>query len=168
MQLLSLGQLVNFATGSVGIMLMMTGRSDIVFANSIAVVLLSLGLDFWLVPAYGLVGGAAASAFSIAVLNLVRLGEVWVLMRMHPFSRAFLKPIIAAIPAIGVGLAWIRWLPLNSIIFLGLACLAVGLVYLAALLLLGLDEGDRLMIDALRTRFLRMPLLRRRSPEKTP
>jgi len=152
LRLLSIGQIINLATGAVGVMLIMSGRSNIVFINSIVLLIVALALDFWLVPVYGLMGAAVAGAFVIASVNIVRLGEVWFLMRMHPFSRAYFKPLIAALPAFAVGLMWRQWLPLNSFVYLVLACLTVGGFYLVSLLMLGLDQGDRVMIEALRAR----------------
>jgi O-antigen/teichoic acid export membrane protein len=154
LQVLSVGQVFNIATGGVGVMLIMSGYSHIAFFNSVVTVVLALALDFWLVPRYGLMGAAIAGAVVIVLTNLARLGEVWVLMRAHPFSRAFLKPLVAALPALAAGLAWRQWLPLNSFLHLALACLVVGGVYLLALLLLGLDRGDRVMIEALRVRVM--------------
>jgi len=153
LRLLSIGQIINLATGAVGVMLIMSGRSNIAFINSVVMLLIALALDFWLVPVYGLMGAAAAGAFVIASVNIVRLGEVWFLMRMHPFSRAYFKPLVAALPALAVGLLWRQWLPLHSFVYLVLACLVVGGLYLVALLMLGLDQGDRVMIEALRARF---------------
>ncbi len=162
LQVLSIGQIVNLATGAVGVMLIMSGRSNIAFINSVVMVGVALTLDFWLVPAAGLMGAAVAGAVVIILINVIRLLEVWFLMRMHPFSRAFFKPLVAALPAALVGLAWWKWLPLTSFLYLVLACLAVGGVYLAALLVQGLDQGDRVMIEALRVRFAhRLPGVRR-------
>lgn len=155
LRLLSLGQLVNFATGSSGIMLIMSGRSDLTFANSLITVLLALVLDFLLVPGYGLLGAAVAGALVIALINLLRLAEVWWLMGIHPFAPAFLKPLLAALPAFIAGWAWLHWLPLRNILFLLAACVALSLVYLAGLLFLRLDEGDHLLLAAVRTRLRR-------------
>lgn len=156
LRILSLGQLVNFATGAVGVMLIMSGRSDITFLNSLLTVLLALALDFWLVPKAGLIGAAMAGGAILALVNLVRLFEVWYLMHVHPFSWAFLRPLIAAVPAAVVGWIWLRWLPLNHLLHLVVACLVLGVVYLASLLALGLDDGDRMMIHALQVRFRRL------------
>ncbi|NOZ49232.1 MAG: oligosaccharide flippase family protein [Chloroflexi bacterium] len=156
LRILSLGQLVNFATGAVGVMLIMSGRSDITFLNSLLTVVLALLLDFWLVPKAGLLGASIAGGTIMSLINIVRLVEVWKLMHMHPFSRAFVRPLIAAVPAGLAGAAWLRWLPLDHILLLAAACLALSLVYVAVLLALGLDEGDRLMLRALQTRFQRM------------
>jgi len=152
LQVLSIGQIINLATGGVGVMLIMSGRSNIAFINSIVMLSVALMLDFWLVPMFGLMGAAVAGALVLVSINFLRLGEVWFLMRMQPFSRASLKPLVAALPAFTVGLMWRQWLPLDSFISLVLACLAVGGVYLLALLMLGLDQGDRVMIGAFRAR----------------
>lgn len=152
LRILSLGQLVNFATGSAGIMLIMSGRSDLTFLNSLITVALALALDFLLVPRYGLGGAAVAGALVIALINLLRLAQVWLLMRIHPFTLAFAKPFLAAAPTFLAGWAWLRWLPLHNIGFLFSACLTLSLLYLALLLLLGLDEGDRMLLAAARTR----------------
>lgn len=152
LQVLSIGQIFNIATGGVGVMLIMSGYSHIAFLNSMVTVVVALALDFWLVPRYGLLGAAIAGAAVIILANLARLGEVWVFMRMHPFSRASFKPLVAALPALAIGLAWRQWLPLHSFLHLALACLVVGGVYLLVLLLLGLDRGDRVMLEALRVR----------------
>ena len=154
LQVLSVGQIINIATGGVGVMLIMSGRSNIAFINSVVTVMVALALDFWLVPRYGLMGAAFAGAVVISLVNLIRLGEVWVLMHVHPFSRPFLKPLVAALPGLAVGLAWRQWLPLDSFAYLVLACFAVGGAYLLALLMLGLDRGDRVMIEALRVRLV--------------
>ncbi|HEY54103.1 MAG TPA: polysaccharide biosynthesis protein, partial [Caldilineae bacterium] len=151
---LSIGQMINIATGGVGVMLIMSGRSQIALINAVVTVVAALALDFLLVPRYGMMGAAFAGALIIILVNLARLGEVWFLMRLHPFSLAFLKPIMAALPGLAVGLSWRQWLPLSSFFHLALACLAVGGVYLLALRLLGLDQGDRVMIAALRVRLM--------------
>lgn len=164
LRLLTLGQLVNFATGSVGVMLIMIGRSDIAFVNAVVNVAVALALDFWLVPRYGLMGAGIAGGLTLALPNLLRLGEIWVLLRIHPFSRPFLKPFIAAIPAAAAGLAWLRWLPLNSVLYLAAASSVMGLVYVAFTLLLRLDAADHMLLNALVARALRGRRSGRRLP----
>lgn len=164
LRILSVGQFVNLATGAVGIMLIMAGRSDITFINSVVAVLASFALDFWLVRDYGLLGAALAGSTIIALLNLLRLGQVWWLMRLHPFDRTFARPLLATLPALAVGLAWLRWLPLNNIFVFALACAALGLAFVLAVLAMGLDDGDRLIISAMRVRTERMLPARWRRP----
>lgn len=156
LRLLSLGQLVNFGAGAGGIVLIMIGRSTLTAINSIVAIALSFALDFWLTPRFGLNGAALAGAIALAAINLLRMVQVWKLLRMHPFSTAYLKPYLAALPASLAGLAWLRWLPLNNIFYLAAASMAVGLVYLAAMWVLRFDAGDRLMFDAVRVRLVRL------------
>ena len=85
-------------------------------------------------------------------INLMRILEVWALMRIHPFGRDFLKPFLAAMPAAFAGLAWLRWLPVHTLYYLAAASIAVGLVYLCCTWALGLSDGDRMLLDALQTR----------------
>ncbi len=155
LRLLTLGQFVNFATGSVGIMLIMIGRSDIAFINSVVTVIVAFALDFWLVPRFGLLGAGIAGFLSLALPNLLRLGQIWLLLHIHPFSRAFLKPLIASVPAAAVGLAWVHWLPLNSLFMFVAASAALGIVYLGVTLLLRLDAADRYLLSSLLLRVRR-------------
>jgi len=61
------GQFVNIATGSVGFVLIMVGRTGwdlIVYAGSL---IMNLGIAFWLCPRYGMEGAAIANAATFAV-----------------------------------------------------------------------------------------------------
>ena len=70
------GQFVNVATGSVGFVLIMVGRTGwdlVVYAASLA---LNLGLAFWLCPRYGIEGAAIANAVTFALSKWARLALV--------------------------------------------------------------------------------------------
>ncbi len=77
LRILALGQIANIATGSVGAVLLMTGREK----WSLRLALLSLAVlgvsGLVLIPAYGITGAAIATALSI----LVRNGTMTVLVR---------------------------------------------------------------------------------------
>jgi O-antigen/teichoic acid export membrane protein len=85
--LLALGHVVNAATGPCGHIVTMTGRSDLVFQNSVAALVLNVILNVILIPPYGMVGAGLAWGLSIVAWNLFRLGQVWWLLRMQPFTR---------------------------------------------------------------------------------
>lgn len=152
LRLLSLGQLVNLATGAVGVMLIMTGRSALTLFNSVLMVGGALALDVLFVPRWGLNGAALAGALTIAGINLLRLGQVWWLFRLHPFAPSQVKTVLAALPAALVAMAWTRWLPLRGELELAVACIGVCLVYALALNRLGFDEADRLFVRMLLAR----------------
>lgn len=71
LQVLSIGQFVNVATGSVGILLTMSGherdlRNVTLVSGSVSVV-----AAFTLTPIFGVLGSAAATAFAVSIHNLL-------------------------------------------------------------------------------------------------
>jgi O-antigen/teichoic acid export membrane protein len=83
--LLALAQTVNAATGPCGHLVTMVGRSDLVFVNSLAALVLNLVLSVALIPPFGLVGAGLAWAVSIVAWNFYRLFQAWQVLRIHPF-----------------------------------------------------------------------------------
>lgn len=78
--IMALGQLVNVMTGSVGVLLMMTGKERELLSVSIMALLICLLLSLILIPQYGGVGAAVATSISVAAVNLLRVRTVWVTM----------------------------------------------------------------------------------------
>jgi O-antigen/teichoic acid export membrane protein len=91
--ILAFGQMVNAGVGSVGAMLVMSGRQDHVMYTTLGVCLLNIVLNYFLIPAQGIVGAAIATSISIMVLNVAMLVETYVLLGMHPYSAGHLKPV---------------------------------------------------------------------------
>jgi O-antigen/teichoic acid export membrane protein len=83
LQILALGQFVNVITGSVGYLLSMTGherdlRNSMLFCGPLAIVLALI-----LVPIYGALGSAVATALALSVQNLV---AVWLVNKRLGFN----------------------------------------------------------------------------------
>ena len=74
--ILSLGQLINAITGSVGLILMMTGRQREHLNLILIMTLSNIVLNAILIPKYGLIGAALATALSTSIGNI--LGVFWV------------------------------------------------------------------------------------------
>jgi len=93
--IMSVGQLVNVATGSVGYILMMTGNERSMRDATIVAGLLNVVLQVIFIPAFGLLGAAVATAISLATLNVLsaalvfrRLGVViWPLPYRPPLAK---------------------------------------------------------------------------------
>lgn len=75
--ILMMGQFVNAATGSVGLMLMMSGNEKAVMNINIASVILLLVLLLLLAPTMGNIGAAIASAITLAINNLACVYAVY-------------------------------------------------------------------------------------------
>jgi O-antigen/teichoic acid export membrane protein len=77
LRILALGQFVNVATGSVAVLLVMTGHEKLmrnIVAGSAALNLLG---NLVLVPRYGAIGAATSTAFCLAFMNVVS----WLMVR---------------------------------------------------------------------------------------
>ena len=68
---LIIGQIVNAFSGSVGVIMQMTGKEKL-FQNILILALLTnVVLNFLLVPIYGIIGAAIASSVSLVLWNLI-------------------------------------------------------------------------------------------------
>jgi O-antigen/teichoic acid export membrane protein len=93
--ILSLGWLANSCTGSLGVMITMTGRPILNFGSAAGVLLINILLNLILIPRYGVPGAAMATAVSLTLGNLISLAIVRFLLKMHPYRADFLKPLIS-------------------------------------------------------------------------
>jgi O-antigen/teichoic acid export membrane protein len=97
--LLLAGQFVNVATGSVGFVLIMVGRTGwdlTVYAGSLV---LDLVLAFWLCSKYGMEGAAIANAVTFAVSKWARLALVRRFVRIQPYDLAYVRLIVPSVVA---------------------------------------------------------------------
>ena len=89
---LTLGQLVNAATGSVGYILQMTGKHQLLTLIVATAAAVNLGLNYMLIPAMGMDGAALASLVAMAVLNLV---PFFIIKASYGFFTLNLKRVLA-------------------------------------------------------------------------
>jgi O-antigen/teichoic acid export membrane protein len=153
--ILACGTLVHTGTGICGVMIDMSGNTYLKTLNSAVVTGLTLGLNLWLIPRWGLVGAALASLASVSILNGLRLVEVYSLFRMLPYNRGFFKPVIAGLGAIFVGWAVYRLLPLGTEWLQTAMAMAMLLAaYAGILVLLGVSAEDRAVLDLVAKRII--------------
>jgi O-antigen/teichoic acid export membrane protein len=99
LQILTLSQVGYVLGGMSALALIMTGYSRLNLLDLVLTVILSLVLDFTLIPTYGAMGAAVASAIAVVFLSALRSGQVYRLLRIHPFSTAYMKPLLAGVAA---------------------------------------------------------------------
>lgn len=87
LQILSFGNFVNCITGSVGILLMMTGHQRIYNTIVMIAAVISILLNFILVPRFGIEGAAIASSFSKILWNV---GALWVVYKKLNITSVFI------------------------------------------------------------------------------
>ena len=161
----SLGAIINAGTGSVGYMLLMTGHQKLSFLNSLIAVVVNVILGIILTPRYGAMGTAISTGIAIGVVNLMRLLQVRLILKMQPYRLDTLKPIIASIGSALVTGVFLFMLEQHHLEFkvlrvvnfsLELTLIPVFLgVYALLLFLFKLDSEDQIVLDALRKKFKR-------------
>ncbi len=145
---LSVACLMNAGAGSSGFILVMSGRQNIELLNDFVMVSLNVVLNFWLIRLYGITGAAIATGGSIAVINIMRLLEIRLFMKMQPYNRKYIKPLLAGLLAIAIPL-FIASDPGTGFVWI-IYSAAMGLVYGALLYLLGLEAEDREILSAVK------------------
>jgi len=81
---------------SVEIMLVFSGRVYLNMLNSIALCIINVILNFLLIPPFGIIGAALATAISLAGINFVRLAQVVSKLRLNPLSKSLFRPFVSA------------------------------------------------------------------------
>ena len=152
LQIAALGQLLCTAVGSVNYLLIMCGRQRDTLYNALPAVGLNLVASLLLIPKYGVVGAALANAAATGLANLLGLLQVFRHLHIHPFSRSLVRPLVAGIVPFCAAFAG------DFFFFFWWATLAVagglgGGGFLAVYAGMGLDPGDRQMLDMVRRKF---------------
>lgn len=150
--LLTIAQLVNVGTGSVGYLLVMTGRQNIWVAITASMLVTSLILNTVLVPRLGINGAALSSTIAISGLFLLGLLAVKQKLSLWPYDRRYRKGLLATAVTIAA-LVFLQQLPLASafVQLLATSLVSVG-VFGSTLILQGLDQEDKEFMRLLRRR----------------
>jgi O-antigen/teichoic acid export membrane protein len=145
---LALGKLVDAATGPCGLMLNMSGRPGWSMVDNIAVLGANVGLNLLLIPRYGMLGAAVAWAVSLVLVNIARVVQVWLLLRMWPFGYGWVKALLAGAGSLVIGAVVARTFQAPLRLVVGAS--ALGVTYLVLVVLLRLTADDRLLLLHLR------------------
>lgn len=142
--ILLLGQLANVATGAVGFVLIMVGRTGwdlLVYAGSVA---LDVAVAVALIPVLGMEGAAVAGAVTMALSKVARLGLVWRFVRIQPFDRDYLRLAVPTAAGLAAGIvAHLLVAEGPWQLDLVLTGAAAGAAYLIALYAGGLPPGEK-------------------------
>jgi O-antigen/teichoic acid export membrane protein len=150
---LAFASLLRVGTGMGGIIIDMTGHAKVKLINSIVRLVVYLGLNFLLIPRWGLLGAAAAILLGEGGINLLRLLQVLYLFRLFPYNWSFIKPLTAGLAAVASYFLVSVWLPPGANLLNAVAVAVVMLaVYAGLLLLLGFSEQERAVLAHVRQR----------------
>ena len=102
LSIVAFGTMFSSALGKIGDILKSAGKTKILFYNTTINLFLNVGLNILLIPMYGIVGAAIATASSTVVMNIILGLEAWKYENVQPFSRNMLKTIFSGLSAITI------------------------------------------------------------------
>ena len=97
LQILALGMFIHTFLGPNGATLMTAGKTRFLMWCSLIGAIMNIALNIFLIPPLGITGAAIASASSLAAINLLSSTYVYLLFRIHPFTKNYIKPISTSI-----------------------------------------------------------------------
>jgi len=145
--LLTAASFLQVSFGLSSTVLAMTGYARLSLYNALGALGLQILLNLLLIPRMGINGAALATLLVFFLLSAVRLSEIFILLKIHPFGKALWKPLAAGLFAalfLVFARPWLLGLP----VFAGLLAGALLSVcsYFALMLLLKLEQEEREII----------------------
>ncbi len=144
------GELFNSAVGPTQRVLSMTRHQKVLMFATAGSAVICVGANFALVPGYGILGAAVATALATALANVVTVLYVRRLLGVWPFDHRYAKPAVAGLlAAAGVYLGQLMFPFLATVpailIFAPLFLAGMAVVLFA----LGLSASDQQLLTAL-------------------
>ena len=130
-------------------------------------VFITIGLNLLLIPRWGVNGAAAATAMSIAIVNVVCMVEVWYLLRMQPYNASILKPLVASLIASTLTYLLLQIVTLSLLLQLVIGGIFLWGSYVLILFVLHFNGEDLLVVRHLSIRLgikLHFPWKQARKP----
>lgn len=143
--LLCAGTMVQSAFALAEPLLIMTGKPVLNLLNNGLWLATNFLLNLWLIERLGLLGAAVGAVAAIHLINGLRLLEVYLIHRIHPFDRTLAKPALAATAAAVVGWGIHHWLAGGVVSMFGTLAAFLA-IYVLLLAVLGLQPDDRRLL----------------------
>jgi O-antigen/teichoic acid export membrane protein len=154
----TLGQLVNAGVGSVGYLLLMSGNQGRLIRLQVLMAVFMVALTFGLVRPFGMLGVALASALTNAVSNCLFLWQVRTVLHLSPYNRTYFRLIIPSVISIAATIALRLWSRSSQLrpewLWIGIALAVAYTLFGGFALLAGLDNDDKMIVSAIRSRLL--------------
>ncbi len=160
--ILATAQMLDATAGSVASCLAMTKYQRYNVYNTLAMAVISVGLNIWLIPELGIAGAAVATAASIVLVNVARLIEGKVLLGVMPYDWSTVKVLVTAVVLVGGALVARRVLMIPTSWYAIAALLVLSYLIGAGLtVLMGIRDEDRHVMRTVLGKLSRMSDQRR-------
>lgn len=101
LRILTLGFMFHVFLGLNGLSLVVAGKTRFLMWTSLAGGLSNVILNAALIPTLGIIGAAIASLLSYSLVNILNSTRLYQLVRVHPFTGSYVKPVGVALVLIG-------------------------------------------------------------------
>jgi len=145
------GQLINLATGSVAPLHIMQGYQKRWSFILLISLLVTIVLNWWWIPTWGLTGAALGNAAGISIANIWGVFSLKQLRNLWPYDKRYWKGLFSAVLTLPVLLLFGRLFPSGLIALVGASILSTVL-FSAMIFYAGLDHEDRQFFAAFRKR----------------
>jgi len=153
LKILSVGFIFRTFLGANGMTLLVMGKTRLLMWASLLAAGLNVILNIILIPQWGITGAAIASLTSYSARNIFCSVKLYQLSKIHPFTKNYLKPILACGGIIAIIYALTRSLLVVSYWALPLIFILFLVVYgLSLLLTKSFDEEDIKLLLAIEKR----------------
>lgn len=148
LQILSIGAILHNLTGPNGAYLLALGKSRFILYASLATAMINIGLNFALIPRYGIEGAAVASSVSIVTVNVIKCYYLYRIHHAHPVDKTMIIPTVLSITFSALIFLLINRFIIVSIWLIPLfLILFYGFVFISLLLTKNLKKEDVQMIS---------------------
>lgn len=151
--ILGFGIFVKSTLGLSDTLLTSMGRTKVILFNHVVAAVLNVGLNYVLIPQYGILGAAIATGISVTLDGILPTVQLYGWHGIIPFRTDFAYPLLASLLAVVVTEVTLSW----ALEVHYLAVLPIGMIYLviygvAFLLVGGLAEEDVYILQAVKER----------------
>lgn len=150
--ILALTQYFNVATGGVNILLILSGNQKIWLTISSIMLIIDIGLNWFLIPRYGLTGAAITTAIVIVAQFTTGLLILKQRLNLWPYDQRYYKGISSAIVTTLFVVLLTRWEFYSPLVQLSTIATASVLIFFSMLFILKLDEEDKQFVSNLKNR----------------
>ena len=152
LMILTIGQFVNCCTGIVAFTLTMTGNQRIELLNSLVMVISNIFFNYILIPKFGVIGAAIATGLTVTSINIVRLVEVYVILKIQPYDLHYMRGIASGIvTAIALFLLSYMGVPsLPNLSTLLLNGIVGACVFFTMMFFMGIADEDRFVLNMIK------------------
>lgn len=97
LQILAFGVFIGTITGPNGATLVTIGKTKLILMDSLASTITNIFLNVLLIPKFGIVGAAYASAVSVILMTLLVSLQIYQAHKIHPVTKNYVKPAMISL-----------------------------------------------------------------------